>query len=235
MVMKNILTICFMLLSSMLFGQIPKGAWQIKESNGLTSTMIITDNYLVMTTYGAEPNKFEKTEGGTFTFEAGKINYKTEFNTSNPEAVGEMIVFTIKRNGKMLTMKSKHTQTWTLVDDAQKNAMAGTWRITARAGDDGKMNEIHQTGTRQTLKILSATRFQWVAIDPAVKGFYGTGGGTYTAEDGKYTENIEFFSRDNSRVGASLSFGWKLENGKWDHSGNSSAGKPIHEIWEKNR
>lgn len=233
--MKNILTICFVMVSSFVFGQVPKGAWQLKEPNGLTTMMIVADNYLVMTTYSIDPKKFEKTEGGTFTVESGKLNYKTEFNTSNPDAVGGVTLFSVNRKGNNLTLKAKETKTWTLVDDAHKEAMAGTWRITGRVGDDGKMNEIHQTGTRQTLKILSGTRFQWIAIDPAVKGFYGTGGGTYTAQDGKYTEHIEFFSRDNNRVGASLSFGWKLENGKWDHSGNSSAGKPIHEIWEKTR
>ena len=29
--------------------------------------------------------------------------------------------------------------------------------------------------------------------------------------DGKYTENIEFFSRDNNRVGASLSFDYEIK------------------------
>ncbi|MDX1470670.1 MAG: hypothetical protein R3213_04170 [Flavobacteriaceae bacterium] len=59
----------------------------------------------------------------------------------------------------------------------------------------------------------------------------GTGGGTYTTEDGKYTENIEFFSRDNSRVGASLEFDFELVDGDWHHSGFSSKGDPLYEIW----
>lgn len=123
---------------------------------------------------------------------------------------------------------------WLLVDDAENRPMAGAWHITERAQNgDGPLVKIHQSGTRKTIKILSGTRFQWFAIDPAVKGFYATGGGTYTAADGKYTENIQFFSKDNNRVGASLKFDWKLDGGRWDHSGKSSEGKPIHEIWEK--
>jgi hypothetical protein len=63
----------------------------------------------------------------------------------------------------------------------------------------------------------------------------GTGGGTYTFKDGKYTENIEFFSRDSSRVGSSLAFDGKLENGDWHHSGLSSKGDPIYEVWSRRR
>ncbi|MGB4902866.1 MAG: hypothetical protein WBP00_18965, partial [Saprospiraceae bacterium] len=59
------------------------------------------------------------------------------------------------------------------------------------------------------------------------------GGGTYTSADGKYTETIEFFSRDKSRVGSSLSFDAKVDGGTWDHSGKSSTGNPVLEIWTR--
>ncbi len=97
---------------------------------------------------------------------------------------------------------------------------------------DGKMNEM-KPGPRKTLKILSGTRFQWAAINTDTKEFFGTGGGTYTFKDGKYTENIEFFSRDNSRVGASLSFDGKVDGKRWHHSGKSSKGDPIAEVWTR--
>jgi hypothetical protein len=44
-------------------------------------------------------------------------------------------------------------------------------------------------------------------------------------------ETIAFFSRDNSRVGASLGFDYQVIDGEWHHSGLSSAGQPIFEIW----
>jgi hypothetical protein len=71
------------------------------------------------------------------------------------------------------------------------------------------------------------------AINPETKEFFGTGGGTYTFKSGKYTENIEFFSRDSSRVGASLSFDGKLNNGEWHQSGLSSKGDSIYEVWSR--
>ena len=83
------------------------------------------------------------------------------------------------------------------------------------------------------MKILSGTRFQWIAYNTETKKFMGTGGGTYTTKDGKYSENIEFFSKDNSKAGLSLKFDYELLDGKWHHKGFSSKGDPIHEIWSK--
>ncbi len=84
---------------------------------------------------------------------------------------------------------------------------------------------------RKTMKILSGTRFQWIAYNVETKEFMGTGGGTYTTTNGKYTENIDFFSRDNSRVGASLEFDFEIKGNDWHHKGFSSKGDPMHEIW----
>jgi hypothetical protein len=81
--------------------------------------------------------------------------------------------------------------------------------------------------------MLSDNRFQWIAFNSETAEFFGTGGGTYTAKGGKYTENIEFFSRDSSRVGAQLTFDFKREGNNWHHSGLSSTGNPINEIWQR--
>jgi hypothetical protein len=98
--------------------------------------------------------------------------------------------------------------------------------------NDGQFNKI-TPGARRTMKILSGTRFQWIAYNTDTKEFFGTGGGTYTTVNGKYTENIEFFSRDNNRVGASLQFDFTIEDGNWHHKGLSSKGDPIDEVWTK--
>ena len=111
--------------------------------------------------------------------------------------------------------------------------LAGNWRITGRMRD-GSIQPIEKSA-RKTLKILSSTRFQWMAINTETKEFSGTGGGTYTFKNGKYTENIEFFSRDSSRVGASLSFDGSVNNNMWTHKGLSSRGEPIHEEWSRER
>ena len=86
-------------------------------------------------------------------------------------------------------------------------------------------------GSRKTMKVLSGTRFQWAAFNVETKEFSGTGGGTYTTKNSKYTEDIVFFSRDDSRVGMSLEFDFKVEDDDWYHSGLSSRGDPISEVW----
>ena len=85
------------------------------------------------------------------------------------------------------------------------------------------------------MKILTPTRFQWIAYNTETKQFMGTGGGTYTAVDGKYTENIQFFSRDKTRVGMSLGFNFDVQEEDWHHSGNNSKGEPMYEIWAKRK
>jgi hypothetical protein len=109
--------------------------------------------------------------------------------------------------------------------------MSGTWRMSGRK-TDGKI-VMSPPRARKTLKVLTGTKFQWVAINAETKEFFGTGGGSYSFINEKYTENIEFFSRDNSRVGASLSFDGKLVDGNWHHSGLSSTGNSIYEVWTK--
>jgi hypothetical protein len=100
---------------------------------------------------------------------------------------------------------------------------------------NGEMQERNTDRPRKTMKILSGTRFQWIAFDTEKKEFKGTGGGTYTTVDGKYSEKIEFFSRDISRVGMSLEFNFGTENGDWIHQGKTSKGAALHEIWTKRK
>ena len=98
---------------------------------------------------------------------------------------------------------------------------------------NGVMQERETNRPRKTMKILSGTRFQWIAYDTSKKTFIASGGGTYTTKNGVYTENIEFFSRDMSRVGMKLEFEYSLKDGNWNHKGFSSRGKSINEIWTK--
>jgi hypothetical protein len=51
----------------------------------------------------------------------------------------------------------------------------------------------------------------------------------------QYTENIHFFSRDNSRVGMSLTFDFRLEGDDWFHKGKGTTGNLVSEVWERLR
>jgi hypothetical protein len=116
------------------------------------------------------------------------------------------------------------------LDFETESTLSGFWRITGRANEKGEIIQM-QPGPRKTLKVMSGGYFQWFAINTQTREFSGTGGGRYTLVKGKYTEKIEFFSRDNNRVGVELSFEASVNGKEWIHSGKSSKGDPIREIW----
>lgn len=232
--MKQLVIIALFFYGSLAMAQAPKGAWKSQEPTGSTSTLIVADNYLTIASYSVLNKYYERTEGGPFTMQGDQMTYTPEFNPSDTAKVGIPIVFTVGKKDGVLTLKYEEAMVWMKIDESENAPLAGAWRITERANDgQSGLVKIHQQGTRKTLKILSGTRFQWIAFDTAEKTFYNTGGGTYTLKNGKYSERIEFFSKDNNRVGNTVTFDYKLDNGRWDHKGMSTAGKPVHEIWEK--
>ena len=207
------------------------GAWQYQE-DGVEQVIIIIDGYITHTRYREASKEFITTSGGAYAAKDGRLTVNYEFDSKDKERVGTSGNYTFTVNNNVLSTNiGGNENKWKRIDDGAEN-LAGLWKITARKQGE-EIKPIHQTGTRKTIKILSGTRFQWAAIDPGKKEFMGTGGGSYSFKNGKYTEHIEFFSRDSSRVGQSLSFDGKLEKGNWHHSGLSSRGEPIYEIWSR--
>lgn len=211
-----------------------KGAWEMQPESSVSTervVMIATENYLTVAVF--EKNLYIRTYGGVYEINDKGLTLKLEFNDKHPETVGTSITYKFSRSENSFTIENQAKTTWKRIDSSPETAkLAGQWRITGRERADGTMGEM-QMGPRKTLKICSGGRFQWMAINTETKEFFGTGGGTYTLIDGKYTETLEFFSRDNSRVGASLVFDAKIEDGKWQHTGKSSKGDRVNEIWTK--
>ncbi len=209
------------------------GSWemQVESNSNERAVMIATENYLAISVF--EKNIYIRTYGGTYEINDVGLTLTVEFNDKNPENIGTKIAYKFTRKNNQFTIENQTKTTWKCIDEG-KDALSGNWRISARAAQDGQMTEMKRTA-RKTLKICSETRFQWFAINPDTKEFFGTGGGTYKLKDGKYTEILEFFSRDNSRVGASLTFDAKVEGDKWHHSGKSSKGDPVNEVWGKEK
>jgi hypothetical protein len=214
------------------------GAWK-RDLDTAVQYITIIDDYFSMTTFDVVHKKFISTKGGTAQLSIGippavcKLSGVIEFNTANKAEVKSTYSYVNSFKGNNLILPVDGiTKEWERVDEG-KDALSGNWKITGRE-QDGNMVAM-RPGARKTIKILSGTRFQWAAINSETGEFFGTGGGYYTFKDGKYTENIEFFSRDASRVGASLSFDAALKEGKWHHSGLSSKGDKIYEIWERGK
>jgi hypothetical protein len=226
--MKLILSIILCVVFAAVTGQDKgalTGAWQ-STNEKFTHTITYVPGFFSVAIYSVANKEFSGTYGGKYTVNGGEVTETIEYDTQTPANVGTERKVKFKADKKELTLADKK---YTRVDDGTPGKLAGAWLITGRFRD----NEIRRStpGARRTMKILSGTRFQWIAYNVETKEFFGTGGGTYTTVDGKYTENIEFFSRDATRVGASLTFEYSLPEGEWRHQGKSSKGDPLDEIW----
>ncbi|MDC7997933.1 membrane or secreted protein [Gilvibacter sediminis] len=232
--MRNLLlAVGFMLIALSIQGQNLRGAWEhyhtTDQGQEIHQVVIFADGYQVLTIYDAKTGAFIHTNGGLWSLKGNTLTETVEFNSDNPEAVGNSISFDIRLTDKELQIVGDD-RVFTRIDDGTPGALNGAWLMSGRKRN-GEMQERDTTRPRKTMKILSGTRFQWIAYNTETKQFMATGGGSYTTVDGKYTENIEFFSRDVARVGAALAFDFELIDGHWHHSGFSSKGDPLYEVW----
>ena len=204
-------------------------SWKDQDGKNVTAVTIVTDGYFSTAMYDVPSQVFSGTYGGAWSISGDQMNFTIEYDTTDPASVGSKITETFVLTKETLTFDGE--QKWTRIDHGTPGSLAGAWLITGRQRN-GEMSN-WTPGARKTMKILSGTRFQWIAYNTDTGEFFGTGGGTYKTKDGGYTENIEFFSRDGSRVGASLSFEFTfdMEKGQWHHSGFSSKGDPMYEVW----
>lgn len=209
------------------------GAWEAYTTNDvgekIKMVVIFSEGFQAATYFHAETGKFISTNGGKWVLEGNTMTETIEFDTETPERVGSQVSFDIEFKEDQIGIVG-HDMTLKRIDSGAPGALQGAWLMSGRVRD-GKTQTRDTNRPRKTMKILSGTRFQWIAYNTETKQFMGSGGGTYTTVDGKYTENIEFFSRDDSRAGVSLEFNFELIDGKWHHKGFSSKGDPMHEIW----
>ncbi|MEP1034219.1 membrane or secreted protein [Ekhidna sp.] len=232
--MKSIGAIILTCIINVSFGQNLIGAWEWietgEEGQNTRGVVTFTKDYQAAAWFDEETGDFIKTNGGTWKLNGNTMTEVAEFNSEDQDKVGMEVSFDIEWDGPD-KMRIVGMETWaSRVDAGEPGKLAGAWLITGRMRN-GDVQSVDILRPRKTMKILSGTRFQWIAYNTETKQFMGTGGGTYTTTEGKYTENIEFFSRDNTRVGASLEFNYELKAGDWQHSGNNSRGEPMFEVW----
>jgi len=198
-----------------LFGQV----FSFKSlQNGLKieHRILMDDKYIVETQFTSNPNQFLKTIGGFYKKMGNEIIVKLEFNSNFSKDSLKTISISDKSKWKKIS--------------GLTSLLQGKWLMSGRVrGKTERRRDTNQP--RKTMKILVDGYFQWIAFNTNTFSFMGTGGGSYTAENGTYKEKIDYFSRDNKKVGISLSFSYSKKGQDWHHKGFSSKGDPIHEIW----
>ena len=222
----------FIFIISSFSNGIENTSW-IRVDNGIYELRIYSDKYFALSKYNLDSKEFISTMGGSYSLEDGYYEV-LEFNSMDSSTVGDTIFYSnikIKMKDDSGNMKIDGKEFSKNID---KNQLSGSWLMSGieRRGEM-RMRDVNRP--RKTLKMLAGGRFQWIAYDTSKKGFYGTGGGTFSAVDGKYVENIEFFSRDSNTVGKSLEFDFEIKEGDWHHRGFSSKGDPKYEIWTQRK
>jgi|TARA_B110000091_G_scaffold180313_1_gene197100 hypothetical protein len=232
---KTIILTIFILSITNTNAQSFVGAWErnhvSEQGEELKSVVIFSDGFQSISTYEAQTGKFVYSNGGTWELSGDTMTEKVEFDTNDSSRVGSEVNFKVIISDSTMAIVGSEMK-FKRIDNGKPGKLEGPWLMSARIREEKKQSR-DTSKPRKTMKILSGTRFQWIAYNTETKKFMGTGGGTYTTKDGKYSENIEFFSRDNSKAGLSLKFDYELLDGKWHHKGFSSKGDPIHEIWSK--
>lgn len=228
--LKPILFSILFAISLTAFAQISPGVY-FSDVDNLRYELKLSDSYLIHTVYEKSPAKFIKSVGGFYTMENNMLQVQLEFNSDFQKDSLQTIAILIKLEDNSILFDGESKLTFEL-QESNSQELDDQWLFANRGPDEGQKRR-GESNTRKTLKFLTGGRFQWIAYDTEGMQFKGTGGGSYSAKDGIYTENIEFFSRDNTRVGASLKFNYEIKGSDWHHTGKNSKGEPMYEIWGK--
>lgn len=202
-------------LNQLLSGQVYSFTTQ-ENGQQIKHRILIDKEYFVETLFTSNPNQFIKTQGGFYQKKGNDLIVALEFNSNFSKDSLKNVVINNQDKWEKISKDSLPLQ--------------GKWLMAGRV--NGAQERRRDTNRpRKTMKILVDGYFQWIAFNTMSFSFHGTGGGSYAAAEGTYTETIDYFSRDNNKVGISLGFDYFKKGMDWHHKGFSSKGDPLHEIW----
>src|SRR5690606_18065646 len=182
--MKTIALFALMLFTGLAYGQsIRLDGVYLARQGDINMLLLAKNGYGSMITY--KDDTYLPTKGRPFTFDGTSLHVTWEYDDENSATVGTQASYTTKWDKGTLEIEGIALKK----QAAKAQQLDGVWRITGRQNAEGTMNYIPR-GERKTIKILVDGYVQWIAINPANKGFYGTAGGTYSFVNGKYAENI---------------------------------------------
>jgi hypothetical protein len=207
-----------------------RGAWGYTTAQGQT-VMIFSDNVFSVATYDVAGKKFIGSWGGTWRMNGDQLVRKTEWNSADSAKVGAEQTETFGITANRLRLRAG--ENWERLDNGTPGELAGVWIITGNYTNDKVSKRASPFFPRRTMKVLSGKYFHWIAYNVTTRQFLNAGGGNYTTANGKYTENIEFFTKTPESIGKSLVFDYSFVNGDWRHKGEKSTGGPLDECWTK--
>ncbi len=213
------------------------GAWVSEgEDKGrpVTSILIVTKDFFTIASFLTKDHHFLASSGGSYEMTDNKMSVTISYHSPDPQQVGKKHVLLAKPTStgyKLMGRDGRVLGDWKRMDEGSPDALAGLWYATSYVNDLG--DTVKTSYKVRTIKILSDSYFQWVTFDTVSGKFLSSAGGTYTHTPSRYTENITFYSEADEKTGKDLSFQCVFEGNLWQHSGKSSDGKPLFEIWRR--
>ena len=180
--MKKVLfTLLGLLCLPAIHAQSIQGAWTTTQSsNGIEieHVLIFAGDYFSEGIFEKSTGKFLGTKGGSFKSNGDALDLHYEYSTTDPESVGTTDSVAFKIIGEALELGE---WTWKRLDDGTPGDLHGAWLISGRKRD-GEIVKRDTSGPRKTMKILSGTRFQWIAYNTETTQLLSSGGCTHTTD-----------------------------------------------------
>ena len=164
---KLVFLLVCVFLSTGISSQNIVGAWEMYSTseNGdkLKSVVIFADGYQVVSVYNADTGKFVSTNGGTWKLDGDTMTEVIEFDTVEPDRVGSEVSFKVSITDQEIRVADNDMKL-KRIDNGTPGKLQGAWLMSGRIRD-GKEQTRDINRPRKTMKILSGTRFQWIAYN----------------------------------------------------------------------
>lgn len=163
-----------------------QGAWErsyrSESGDSLRQVVIFADGYQASAIYHATDGTFVETNGGGWLLDGNIMTEFIEFHSTKPELVNTEVTFEVRIAESEIEITDRNL-VYHRIDDGTPGELQGAWLMSGRVRD-GETQYRDTSQPRKTMKILSGTRFQWIAYHTEDRTFLGTGGGSYTTQNG---------------------------------------------------
>jgi hypothetical protein len=218
-----------------------QGTWKLTAASWNTDTKQFADNtmYKIFTEdrfaflwYDPASNSFTGAGGGTYTVDGNRFTEKIEYLSLDSTGVGtsqtydfEILNGILHQYGEMNTTDFSNYSIQEFYGKVEpgigtleeKHPLIGVWNI-EEASYGGEQHDI-ATRYGQVLKIITPGHFYGAFFNPETGNFNGVAFGSWEAQDDQYIETIKAYSWDDSAVGKTYAFDWKVEEGKFYQTG----------------
>ena len=160
--------LCFFVASSTILsiGQaLTTSAWKLENPDNTTEILLFSGDYFTWTKHSTDKGAFLWTKGGKWRMDGKKMMLEYEFHTTTPDLVGT--IESIQAKAKNQQLKLKKFGKWMAIEEAT-SPLTNPYLFSGRKRN-GELQRRDTDRPRKTMKVLTDTRFQWIAYNTIVR------------------------------------------------------------------